>query len=81
MSTPSGSPHMEAFCFGSPRQRDLSCSNSPHGPQRPLNKRRREEDIDSIILKSLLESQEKSDLRKKAKEMEKTQQILISIMV
>ena len=70
-STPSGSSHMEAFCFDSPRQRDLSCSNSPHGPQCPLSKRRREEDIDSTILKSLLESREKRDLREKAKEMGK----------
>ena len=45
---------------------------SPHGPQHPLSKRRREEDIDSTILKSLLESQEKQDLREKAKEMGKT---------
>ena len=70
---------MEAFCFCSPRQRDLSCSNSPHGPQYPLSKRRREEDIDSTILKSLLESREKRDLREKAKEMGK-KKILMSIM-
>ena len=72
VSTPSGSSHMEVFCFNSPRQRDLSCSNSPHGPQHFFSKRRRVEDIDSIILKSLLESLEKRDLKDKTKEMGKT---------
>ena len=71
-STPSGSSNMEAFCFDSPRQRDSSHSNSLHGPQHPLSKRRREEDIDSTILKSLLESREKHNLMEKAKEMGKT---------
>ena len=64
-STPSGSSHMEAFCFDSPRQRYSLHSNSPHGPQHPLSKRIREEDIDSTILKSLLESREKRDLRER----------------
>ena len=71
-STPSGSSHMEAFCFNSPWQRDLSCSNSPHGPQHFCSKRRRVEDIDSIFWKSLLESLEKHDLKDKTKEMGKT---------